>query len=268
MGDAIETRLRVISWNIWWRFGPWQDRAPAITATLAKVDADIIALQEVWAEGTDNFAAKLADELGYHHVYAPGAKLNGVYMGNAILSRWPITAPEITALFGQEDADESRVAIYGEVDGPRGTVPVFCTHLNWMQHHSHIRQKQVTDLARFIASKPKQKIPPLLCGDFNADPHSEEIRMLTGQTTCPVENLVFHDAWSFVNPEKSGFTWDNRNPYVAKELEPDRRIDYILPGWPKGRGVGHVVDCQIAGNTSVNGVWPSDHHALVAELRY
>ncbi len=41
---AIETRLRVLTWNIWWRFGPWERRRPAIGATLARLDADVIAL--------------------------------------------------------------------------------------------------------------------------------------------------------------------------------------------------------------------------------
>ena len=43
--DAIETRLRVLTWNIWWRYGPWERRRPAIAATLAKLEAGVIALQ-------------------------------------------------------------------------------------------------------------------------------------------------------------------------------------------------------------------------------
>ena len=38
----IETRLRVMSWNLWWQFGPWEKRLPAIAATLAAVDADAL----------------------------------------------------------------------------------------------------------------------------------------------------------------------------------------------------------------------------------
>lgn len=264
----IETRLRVLTWNIWWQFGPWQNRAAAILATLKSADADIIALQEVWDDGSRNFARELAADLGYHYVYAPGAKPNGIHMGNAILSRWPISKHDITPLFGKAAIEENRVAIYAEIDGPRGKIPVFCTHLNWQQQHSHIRQKQVADLARFIDRKRPWKFPPVLCGDFNADPHSEEIRMLTGQTTCPVENLVFHDAWSFANPEMAGFTWLRSNPYTQDSFEPDRRIDYIFTGWAMGRGAGHVLDCAITGSTPIDGIFPSDHLAVMAELRY
>jgi len=264
----IETRLRIMTWNLWWKFGPWQDRAPAIAATLADVDADIIALQEVWDDGTDNFAAQLAERLGYHHVYAPGARPNGVFLGNAILSRWPISSHDIIALYDQKNAEEHRVAIHATIDGPRGLIPVFCTHLNWQQQHSHIRQKQVEQLAHFVDQSRPWKYPPILCGDFNANPESDEVRMLTGQTSIPVKNLVFHDAWDFINPGQPGFTWNHINPYVAQGFEPNRRIDYIFTGWPRGRGAGHIVDCQISGDKPQGGIWPSDHLALVAELRY
>ena len=265
---AIETRLRVLTWNIWWRFGPWEHRQPAIAATLARLDADVIAIQEVWSDETTNLAAELAAELGYHHVFASGKDMKGFGFGNALLSRWPIARYESTMLHGQKETGEGRLALFAEVDGPRGPLPVFSTHLNWRYDHSHIRQRQVADLARFVDRMRPWTFPPIVCGDFNADPASEEIRMLTGLTACPVEGLVFHDAWLWASGGGPGYTWDNANPYVVAEFEPDRRIDYILVGWPEARGAGHVVDCRIAGNEPVGGVWPSDHHAVLAELRY
>jgi hypothetical protein len=33
-GPLIETTVRVITWNVWGLYGPWQDREAAITATL------------------------------------------------------------------------------------------------------------------------------------------------------------------------------------------------------------------------------------------
>ena len=265
---AIETRLRVVSWNLWWQFGPWQDRAPAIVQTLRDLDADVIGLQEVWGEDEQNFAALLAEQLGYHHHYAPGAIINGVRMGNAILSRWPILKTDTIQLRSDGKNEEMRIAIFAQVDGPRGKIPVFCTHLNWQMPQSHIRQMQVQDLAKFVKANKGWKFPPVICGDFNADPVSEEIRMMTGQTTAAVPGLVFHDAWAFVHGAKVGNTWDNVNPFVAKEFEPDRRIDYIFTGWPRPDGAGHITDCRIVGNAPVNDIWPSDHFALLAELRY
>ena len=266
--SAIETRLRVLTWNIWWRFGPWERRQPAIAATLAGLDADVIALQEVWGDETTNLAAELAAGLGYHHAFASGMDMNGFGFGNALLSRWPIVRHESTMLHGLKETGEGRLALFAKIDGPRGQLPVFSTHLNWRFEQSHIRQRQVTDLAHFVDRMRPWTFPPIVCGDFNAESGSEEIRMLTELTTCPVDGLVFHDAWRVAGGAGSGITWDNTNPYVVTVFEPDRRIDYILVGWPEARGAGHIVDCLVTGNEPVDGVWPSDHHAVLAELCY
>ena len=57
--------------------------------------------------------------------------------------------------------------------------------------------------------------------------------------------------------------------FNAVTLEPDTRIDYILVGWPKLGGCGHVVDVEVAGDRpGTDGLFPSDHFAVVADLRY
>lgn len=264
----METRLKVLTWNIWWQFGPWQQRRKAISATLAELDADIIALQEVWSDKDTNLAAELGKELGYSHVFAPSMHRKNIGFGNAILSRWPIKEHDEVMLSGAKETGERRLVLYAQIDGPRGPVPVFCTHLNWKYQHSHIRQRQVADLARFIDGKIPMSYPPVLCGDFNAEPDSEEMRMLKGLSTCPVEDLFFHDAWNTAGGGGPGNTWENTNPYAVVEFEPDRRIDYILTGAPGARGAGHVVNCRVTGNKPVEDIWPSDHHGVLAELRY
>ena len=101
--DALETRVRVLTWNIWWRFGPWKRRRPAIAATLARLDADVIALQEVWSDETTNLAAELAAELGYHHVFASSKDMKGFGFGDALLSRWPIARYQSIMLHGHQE---------------------------------------------------------------------------------------------------------------------------------------------------------------------
>ncbi len=272
MDDRSDPRadpgLRVMSWNIWWRFGPWQDRAHVIGQVLRDSGADVIALQEVWDDGTANQARDLARDLGFHHAYAHAMQMGDTGFGVAILSRWPIRRTAETGLYNPEGSFEQRVALFAEIGGPHGTIPVFCTHLNYRYDHSHIRQKQVADLARFVAEQRGRGYPAVLCGDFNAEPDADEIRMLRGLTTCPVEDVWFHDAWLVAGDGSAGHSWDNANPHAAQEAEPDRRIDYVFVG-PAGRDrAGQVLDCHLAGNAPVDGVWPSDHFAVVADLRY
>ena len=274
-GELLDTRLKVLTWNLWWRFGPWEARRPAIAATLARLDADIVCLQEVWDDGDVCFAAELAGGLGFHHAYGSRLELDGVRFGNAVLSRWPIMAHEVLPLPAPEDLDELRTCIRADIDGPHGAVQAYSTHLSWRFDQSHVRQDQVRAIAAFIAGSRAgggHPFPPVLCGDFNADPDSDEIRMLTGRAATPEPKLVFHDAWEAAGQASAssatGATWTNDNPYARLDLEPDRRIDYVLVGWPKAGGAGHVTRCTVEGSEPVGGVVPSDHLAVLAHLRY
>lgn len=41
--------MRILTWNVWWRFGPdWTARQPRILQTLRDTGADLVALQETW----------------------------------------------------------------------------------------------------------------------------------------------------------------------------------------------------------------------------
>ena len=266
--DLIETRLRVATWNVWWRFGPWEQRQLGIAETLHRIDADVIALQEVWdvRDGSGQ-AEVLADKLGYEHVVVSGFDAGEALFGNAVLSRWPIAMRDTRPLPTTSTTDEFRVALKAAVDGPRGRFELYTTHLNWRYDESHVRQAQVRALAEFVGESKGRTYPPIVCGDFNADPVADEIRMLNGRAAVPVPRLVFMDAWE-VAGSGPGYTWSNDNAFAARDLEPDRRIDYVFVGWPKARGAGHVVDARVAAIEPVNGVHPSDHYAVVAELRY
>lgn len=267
-GPLLQTQLRVLTWNLWWRFGPWEARLPAIAATLARIDADVIALQEVWQDGERNQAAELAAGLGFEHVFGSRLDLgDGLRFGNAVLSRWPISGHEVLALPAPADKEEFRTCVRADVDGPRGPLQVFSTHLNWRFDQSDVRQDQVRAITAFVRDSPPRTFPPILCGDFNAPPDADEIRMLTGKAAVPSPPLVFHDTFE-VAGTGPGVTWSNANPFAALDLEPDRRIDYVFVGWPKAGGAGQPRAAAVVGSEPVGGVHPSDHLAVLAELRY
>ena len=68
-GELIDTRVKVLTWNLWWRFGPWRERADAIRSVLVELRPDICGLQEVWADHERNFAFELAAQLQMHWVW-------------------------------------------------------------------------------------------------------------------------------------------------------------------------------------------------------
>lgn len=264
----VETRLRVLTWNLWWRFGPWEERWHAIATTVQALDPDVIALQEVWDDGERNQAALLAESLGDRdHVYASTVEHGGVRFGNAVVSRWPITGSDWRPLPAPDDLDESRTVLRADVDGPHGPIQVFCTHLNWRFEQSHVRQEQVRALARFVQEAPERRFPPILCGDLNATSDSDEVRMLTGRTAVPEPGLVFYDAWEVAGSGPAD-TWSTDNPHTAPDVALDRRIDYVFAGWPGERGAGLPTACLVEGMRPVDGVVASDHYAVLAELRY
>jgi endonuclease/exonuclease/phosphatase family metal-dependent hydrolase len=267
-GALIDTRLRVVTWNLWGRGGPWEARLAGITSTLVAARPDVVALQEVWAEERGrNQAAVLAEALGFQHVWASRFAIDGVAVGNAILSRWPIVESEIRPLPARPELEELRNVVRASVDGPRGRLAIYTTHLNWRFDQSDVRQEQVRYVARFIAESREAGCPPILTGDFNAAPDSDEVRMLTGRMALAIPGLVFHDAWEAAGGGATGFTWTNANPWARQDLEPDRRIDYVFAGWPGKGGAGHVTACRLIGQ-AIDGMFPSDHLGVLAELRY
>ena len=274
-GPLIETTMRVATWNVWGRYGPWETRQAVIEANLRAIDADVVCLQEAWADDDVSQPKHLAAALGMSYVYERAFEMNGGWSGNAVLSRWPITAHEVTDLpmqgGGAVDTDEGerRLVLFTDIDGPRGRFQVFCTHLSWRADWSGVRQAQIREVCRVVRSHSPRSYPAVLCGDLNAPPDADEIRMLTGQAAVPERGVIFRDAWAVAGTDGNGSTIASRNPYNAATLEPDTRIDYVLVGGPKLGGCGHVLRTVVAGDRpDDDGLFPSDHFAVVAELRY
>jgi endonuclease/exonuclease/phosphatase family metal-dependent hydrolase len=127
--DPHAAAIRVATWNVWWRFGPWKARAEAIATTLRSVNADVYTLQEVWADDGDNLAGQLAAMLDYQWTWAASPRsdrwcrrldLDGVQLGNAILSRWPLSDPHNELLPDDEDDPEGRLVVGADVGTPWG----------------------------------------------------------------------------------------------------------------------------------------------------
>lgn len=270
--SLLESTVRVLSWNLWWRFGPdWEARQAGILHVLREVQADVMCFQEVWQEGEDCQAAHLARALGVEYAYSGASRIGDVWFGNAILSRWPLRRSESRMLpsMPSDDGGRNCRVLHAGIEGPRGPLDVYTTHLSYKPEESAIRQLQVKALCQMVAEgSPGRAFPPLVLGDFNAVPESDEIRMMTGKAAVPVDGLVFYDAWEASHAEGRGFTWSHENVHTGLALEPDRRLDYIFAGKPLANGAGHVRKAWLLGREPVDGLLPSDHYGVAAEIRY
>ena len=270
--------MRVLTWNLWWRFGPWQERRHAVLAVLRDLRPDVVGLQEVWATGEENLAEWLASRLAMHWTFAPSRAPQSwqrrlgdtsVGIGNAVLSRWPVAEHAVLELPARPGDDDGRLALYAQLDHPTHRVPFFTAHLSAPLDASDLRCRQVRALAEFVAARRGgTAFPPVVTGDFNAWPDSDEIRLFGGYRTAPaVPGQVFFDAWQYADPAQPSATWSPVNPYVAAGFDPPVRVDYVHVAPPASNGLGSVSAVRRAGDEPVDGVWPSDHFAVVADLR-
>jgi endonuclease/exonuclease/phosphatase family metal-dependent hydrolase len=266
-------RIRIVTLNIWNRQGPWAARLPLIRDGLAALAPDAIGLQEVLGfPGLPSQADEIAAGLGWNVHYAPAWHVGGgMTFGNAILSPHRLLDAAVLPLPTPPEVDTRSVA-FARIDLPGGPIPLFVTHLTFQHHLGHVRCQQVRALTDQVAAlAPIDGPPPIVIGDLNADPDSDEIRFLRGLTPLGGACVYFADAWATtVGVDASagpGYTYDRRNPYALRSREPSRRIDYIFARGPDRHLRGEPISAAIALDQPIAGVWPSDHFAVVAEIQ-
>lgn len=267
--------LKILSLNLWHDAGDWPARAKLVREWIDRLDPDLIGFQEALRVPRFDQVEELLDGRGMHVDYVKASdfwKKGGEHeagdVGNAVASRWPITSREACVLPSSPDG-ERRAVLSVTVDAPFGPVGFTVTHLNWRLHHGAVREQQVQAVCELALRRaPEQGFPPILAGDFNAEPESAEIRYVTGHQSLNGSSVCFLDAWAReADPVDRGFTWANRNPNARGELEPDRRIDYVFVGLPKRGGLGQILRGRVVCDEERSGVWPSDHFGVYAELR-
>ena len=275
-GPLVESTIRVVTWNVWGRYGPDPEaRQVALEQALEQTKPDLVCLVEAWRQGDTTQPARIAARLGLpHHTFAGDReqkqreqKQQDWMSGIGFVSRWPMTEPRRRPLRA-EDGSGSGEAVHVAVAAERGPIQLFAVLLDYPLDASGLRQHQVRQLVRFIAETASRRELVVVCGDFNAGPDSDEIRMLTGRSVPAAPGMVFYDAWELAGDDSPGFTWSNRNPLAAVGLYPDRRFDYIFTAWPRRGGAGHPVRCSLLGVRVPGDQQISDHYGLTADLRY
>jgi endonuclease/exonuclease/phosphatase family metal-dependent hydrolase len=269
----VDHRVRAMTWNLWWRFGPrWRERQPGILATIERFDPDVVALQEVWSAAEKTQADELAEALGFSATFAapsypaapdPAVEPDhvGVELGVGLLSRWPLVHREVITMPARHRAWDP-VILQAAVAHPAGPLPVLVACLEHATTYSDDRLAQARLLAD-LATDPATDgpCPPLAMGDLNAAADSAVLRPL---------REVLIDAWPAGGGAPDAVTLPSTHPSAPLEAGPelvDQRIDHVFfrPGHEDQ--LVNVESVAIAGD-AVAGVYPSDHRAVVVDLRW
>jgi len=268
-GPVIESTMRIATWNVWGRYGSGHElRQAGLEATLAKAAPDVICLAEAWRHDGSDQPARIARRLGLpYHYFVGDWQQEGWVSGIGLICRWPMSEPQRLSLQAEDGTGDGQV-LHVTVTGDRGPIQLFGVMLDYPLHASAIRQEQVRHLVGFISQVVARRDLVIVCGDFNADPDSDEIRMLTGRAATASPGMVFYDSWEVAGDGSPGYTWSNANPLAAAALLPDRRLDYIFSAWPRRGGAGHPVSCQLLGQRPHDQEQLSDHYGVIADLRY
>jgi endonuclease/exonuclease/phosphatase family metal-dependent hydrolase len=258
----VTAPLRVATWNI---FGgrTWDGARVDLDLTLAtlrRLDADLVALQEVDRDlprsgGVDQ-ARVLAEALGMTHRFAPallGAPgqhgswrpvdpgvddPGGPAYGIALLSRLPLGRVEVVRL-PRRGHEEPRVAQVAEVAVGGGPVTVTGTHLSFVPR-SGIAQLRA--LLRRLDGRGGRR---LLLGDLNLG--------------WPLVRVVALPWW---RPLVRGGTFRNRPPGSRR---PRVQLDHVLAAGRGGLGLREPAPPATSRARVVSGP-ASDHLAVRVEL--
>ena len=288
MTDGV---LRVVQLNAGSLLEPgWPERRVELVAWLRRLQADVVCLEEIWEDArSTNSAEWIVEQLpefGYHHVFGGdsfGTMLwhdSSLRFGSAVLSRWPIDSVRHVRL-PVEPGDDWVAAVPWElVHATTAGLDVLACHLAAAPTHGLHRRCQVLAIVDYIKSirgdadaipSPgtlRDAMPVVLCGDFNAEPDSDEIRFLCSLTPLDGTTTFFQDSWR-VAGEGPGYTQDWRGNALAAGMNINRkRIDYIFVGDPYQRrgGAGRVLSASLAFHEPLTGVCASDHFGVVADI--
>ena len=242
-------RLRVLTYNI--HHGEGSDGRidlERIARVISEQRPDLVALQEIDVKtrrsgGVDQ-AAELARLTGLHVAFGKAIDYQGGEYGQAVLSRFSIDSFRTHTLPG-EPASEQRIAVEATVRPARNgpAVRFVGTHLHHLPPEAN-RLRQAAELNRLFIGDT-ESTPTILAGDFNAEPNSETMALLTAR-------------WTDVATQ-SDELGVRQATYPANA--PRKRIDYVLLR-PTG-GTWRVIHARVIPETIA-----SDHAPVLAVVEW
>lgn len=238
--------MKVVSYNLWGKFGPYHERWADAPAALCAIGADVWCLQEA---GAGEYLEKVAKATQTRIVIED---LDST--GLAVLAKEkPLSS--VLVEYKTHSPLEPYIRKFECVDfGGKRPFRAVNTHLSWKPGDDASRRGQAEELRAFLAKDPK---PTILCGDFNGEYAGAPMQVLRKD----YRDLMKGQA------DEGMPSWDNANPFIQshKEKFPDRRIDLILANdlFLKDRPLASasIIRCKGPSGRPI-----SDHYGILAEF--
>lgn len=296
-----ETTLKVMSFNIW---GGGQNEGKGVEETVAAIraaGADVVGLQETRLESDPctaeicpatgaSAAPAIAAALGWH-VYDQTGE-NGLLWANAVISRYPIGKASPNDLGVPLDVEGREVWIFNihhddEPYGPYqvmgieyGPAPFVKTGAEAQDWATKTRGPAMEMLEAEMAVAAKAAAV-FVTGDFN-EPSALDWTAATvaaghhpfavnWPTTRRLTEAGFIDTYRAVFPDpvtKPAYTWTPRYDEAATDDHPDR-IDFVFARGATLKPLSAAIVGEDGPRSDIRVMpWPSDHRAVVAEVRF
>jgi endonuclease/exonuclease/phosphatase family metal-dependent hydrolase len=259
--------LRVLTMNVLGPANPdWTRRSALTAATLRRLDADVVALQEVPVAG-----GTVEELIGSGYTVTPFSRAADDGVGGALATRVPHRVVEEVDQRCTPRAQDFPwcATLVVEVDTAVGRTLVAHHKPSWQFGYEHEREQQALAAARALERLAVDADHVVVLGDLDATPDAASVQFWRGRRSLEGTSVCYQDAWETLHPADPGYTFDARNPLVrAGEVATavSRRIDHVLVRAGVHGPTLQVVSCARVLDEPVGDVWASDHCGVVADL--
>ena len=230
----------------------WENKCRWTIESIKALDADIIAVQEVFSIDS---IRDILFKLGFNHfVSVDEAHVESEYIYShpvvALASKYPITQYHAVTVplsllegYGIRDLAFSRQPVCAVIDVPSiGEVAVYVCHLK-SQRETQAKPDAKTHaiLGQWLSGQQrgwealmiriameqaysKKPMPTVLMGDLNQSISSEMVGLLTKPIEHESDHLILQDSWDIINPDLSSAA----RPATHYHFSTGKVLDYIL----------------------------------------
>lgn len=253
---AENNYFTVMQYNIWGASSPWSaERFDAVAAVINAQHPDFVTLNEIDSMTVSNpyfHCRELAERTGMKYAYAVAREPYSLHWnqpgsyGDAVLSRYPIQEIRRFKLYpdkAQGDTErEDRAVCAIRVEVGDHSLWVASTHLD----HRDVELSRISQANQLKDVVSSLDGPLVLCGDLNANPETETMRIISTYLTP-----------QYPSPTSEYYTYPSK---YAGRKNPNQLLDYIL--LKKDETSVKCLSYRVVNSAA------SDHCAVIASFRF